>query len=209
MAFPCRGGGARPRFVRTVHLQVDNLNTESGGTDDRSVRREEFVRLLQQSYQAIYGAVLVLVPNRVDADDAMQETCVTLWREFDKFELGTNFRRWACSVAYNVARGYVRRENRHRNALNLPGPALARLSQVRDATNELLELRRERLHHCLSRLSQDERLFLRQCYGEGRSLVEAARQLGVTEDAAYARVSRIRKRLYQCINSFMRQGARE
>lgn len=29
---------------------------------------------------------------------------------------------------------------------------------------------------------------------------------GLTEDVIYTRLSRIRKRLYQCINTFMRQS---
>ncbi|MES2794010.1 MAG: sigma-70 family RNA polymerase sigma factor [Planctomycetota bacterium] len=187
-------------------MRLDELNTDAEGRGDQAERREQFIRLLQQAYHAILGAVLVLVPNRTDAEDAMQETCVTLWREFEKFELGTNFRSWACSVAYNVARTYVRKECRHRNTLNLPAADLRKLFHVRNAASELLELRRERLQLCLSRLSNKERLLLKQCYGENRSLTEVARLLGLSDDALYARLSRVRKRLYQCVTSSMRQS---
>ena len=66
--------------------------------------------------------------------------------------------------------------------------------------------RRERLQTCLSRLSDEDRLLVKQCYGEQRTAVEVAQMTGLSEDAIYTRLSRIRKRLYQCVNSFMRQS---
>ena len=187
-------------------MPLDVPDLDAAGPSESGARREQFIRLLQQSYHAILGAILVLVPNRVDAEDVMQETCVTLWREFDKFVLGTNFRSWACSISYNMARTYLRKQHRHRGALNLPPKDLSRLSQIREASAELLELRRERLQTCLSRLSDEDRLLVKQCYGEQRTAVEVAQMTGLSEDAIYTRLSRIRKRLYQCVNSFMRQS---
>jgi len=47
----------------------------------------------------IKGFVFALLPDFALADDVVQETFLTITRKAHTFELGTDFMKWACSIA--------------------------------------------------------------------------------------------------------------
>ena len=67
--------------------------------DDPS-RTEEFMRLFTHHQRHVYGYIRGLVPSLVEAEEVLQQTNLLLWEKFDQFQPGTNFRAWACKVAY-------------------------------------------------------------------------------------------------------------
>src|SRR3954469_23572749 len=79
-----------------------------------SERVEEFVRLLGQNQRRIFVFVMSMVPNWDDAEEIIQETNLLLWREFDRFQQGTNFAAWACRVALNQTLAWRKRKQRDR-----------------------------------------------------------------------------------------------
>ena len=60
----------------------------------------QFEQLLEVDKNRLYAYIHAFVGDPIAADDIFQETCLTLWQEFDKFELGTNFSKWANVIAY-------------------------------------------------------------------------------------------------------------
>ena len=65
-------------------------------TDERT---EAFLSLLGEHERklGIYVTGLVACPQ--DAQDILQEGKIVMWRQFHKFELGTNFTAWSFSIA--------------------------------------------------------------------------------------------------------------
>jgi len=171
--------------------------------DDRSERQELFVRLLSDAYPAIRACVTTLVINRSDADDVYQEVCVVLWRRFDEFDFGASFRRWACGIALNCARDYWKREKKRRGVA-LSDEALTRLARVREGCVELIELRRELLDECIEQLPEKDRQIIRDSYADQSSLIDVARDMGRSVASLYAKLSRIRQRLADCVQKKMR-----
>ena len=60
-----------------------------------------FVRLLGQNQRRIFLYVMSMVPDWNDAEEISQETNLILWREFGRFQQGTNFAAWASRVAFH------------------------------------------------------------------------------------------------------------
>src|SRR5262249_60170832 len=77
-------------------------------------RVDEFVRLLGQNQRRLFLYVMNLVPNWTDAEEIIQETNLVLWREFGRFQLGTNFTAWACKVALHQVLAWRKRQRRDR-----------------------------------------------------------------------------------------------
>jgi len=180
-----------------MHIQF-NINDLREKLDDTS-RESEFLRGLAGAYDDIYISVLSIVCNRVDADDVIQEVCVILWQKFDEFEAGTNFRKWACAFAFNVAKAFVRKQRR-RGGLGLSDHALMKISRLQTAGNELFELRLEVLQDCMAKLQSKDRQFLMTCYSSQTSLVEYARTCRTPITTVYTRLRRLRKQLVECVN---------
>lgn len=169
------------------------------------MREPSFLRDLSSAYRDAYASALSIVGNRPDADDVMQEVCIVLWQKYDEFEQGTDFRKWACSIAFNVARSYSRKLRKQSSGLS--DLAMARIEQIRTASVELLELRREVLRECLRKLNDVDRQLLVEYYDRPVSQVAYARAQGTPVATIYTRLKRIRRKLNDCISRTMGRGS--
>ncbi|WP_437222781.1 sigma-70 family RNA polymerase sigma factor [Planctomicrobium sp. SH661] len=174
--------------------------TAVGRRDDTSTcnKEAEFVRLLTPSYRSIYAYARTLLPNPADAEDCVQEASLLLWRKFDDFDRDGSFSHWA--------KGFVRRlvKNHHRrtreNVQSLDDDLIDRLMLIPAGAQELLELRRERLLECLSRLPVSERKLIRYYYEQEESITETARKLQRSPAAVYQAIHRTRLALFRCVD---------
>jgi RNA polymerase sigma-70 factor (ECF subfamily) len=167
-------------------------------------RQAEIVRLLAANYRQIFASAMAIVGRPEDADDIAQDACVVIWEKHNEFELGTNFRKWACQIAFNIAKSYVRKQRRH--GVGLSDEALAKVIQMRSAGSELFELRRERLRQCLKKLSREDRQFLASCYRSSTSIIELAAKQGRTPASVNSKLQRLRKRLTECVHRRYPEG---
>jgi RNA polymerase sigma-70 factor (ECF subfamily) len=145
-----------------------------------------FVRLLVQNQRRIFLYVMSMVPNWNDAEEIIQETNLVLWREFARFEIGTNFTAWACKVALHQVLAWRKRVKRNR--LEFSPAFLEAVAEEASGAAEDLEERSQ----CLGQM-------LRMRYSDGLAIGSIARQLERTEDAVYRALSRIRRELYDCV----------
>lgn len=161
-------------------------------------QQTEIVRLLAVNYRRIFASAMAIVGRPEDADDIAQEACVVIWEKYEEFEPGTNFRKWACQIAFNIAKSHMRKLRRH--GAGLGDEALARIVQMRSAGSELFELRREMLLECLKKLPTEDQQFLANCYRSSRSILELAEKQGRTPASIYSKLQRLRKRLTDCVH---------
>ncbi len=111
---------------------------------------DEFVRLLGQNQRRIFIFVMSMVLNLNDAEEIIQETNLLLWREFDKFQLGTNFSAWACRVAFNRTMALAQR--RRRDPAGIHPRILEAVAAESTAEADYLEERARLLAHCIEKL---------------------------------------------------------
>src|SRR4051795_8448884 len=62
--------------------------------------RKRLVALMTRHQRQIFSYIYVLVPNRADAEDLLQETSLVICEKFNEFREGTDFVAWACQIAY-------------------------------------------------------------------------------------------------------------
>ena len=166
-----------------------------GSVSSESV--DAFVRLLGQNQRRIFLYVMSLVPNWNDAEEIIQETNLVLWREFARFELGTNFTAWACKVALHRVLAWRKRVKRNR--LEFSPAFLETVAEEADAAADDLEERSQCLARCIERLPAERRQMLRLRYSDGLAIEAIARELERTEEAVYRALSRIRRSLHDCV----------
>ncbi len=164
-------------------------------------RIELFVRLIGLHQNQVHRYVLSLVPNAHDADDLVQNTNLFLWREFDRFQEGTNFVAWACAVAYHEVLAW--RKTRSRDRLVFSELFLSEVSTQLVSSDELLEQRSQLLNQCISSLPSHHQELLQLRYANRATVESIAEQQGRSCDAIYRMLSRIRHALYQCVHRKM------
>lgn len=176
--------------------------TQSSGKDGNGATAE-FVRLLRQHDRQISTFVHASVPSWQDAEDVLQETCVRLWEQFDKYEPDTNFGAWACTVARYMVMAKWEKEKRDR--LRFTPELLERIAEEVDRSSERLQDRLDHLAACVEQVSETNRELLSLCYAENMKVKEVAALLRRSANATYLAISRVRKWLHDCVNRRLRQ----
>jgi RNA polymerase sigma-70 factor (ECF subfamily) len=160
-------------------------------------RVDEFVRLLAQNQRRLFVYVHTLVPNHADAEEVLQNTNLVLWREFDTFELGTNFAAWACRVALNQVLAW--RKKRQRDRLQFSDDFLSAIAHETEDAAGALEDQTRALAGCLAKLPPDQRELIRLRYTEEGSIEAVAKRAQRTVEATYRALSRVRHTLHECV----------
>jgi RNA polymerase sigma-70 factor (ECF subfamily) len=140
--------------------------------------------------------------NESDASDLVQEVFVLLVRTLPTFEYGRGggkFRGWLRTLMLNKLRDRIRGRQREEKALAGHGP-MADLPDVAEVFGEREHQRALTLRAL--RLMQEEfaPTTWKACWETvalGRSAVEVARELGLTENAVYIAKGRVLRRLRQ------------
>lgn len=168
-----------------------------------SERVNDFIRLFTANEPRLRGFAMSLIPNRADAEDVLQQANLVLWRKFDQFQLGTNFFAWASRIVYLESRDF--RKRRLRSKVRFGDEFLEQVaSEAADMGEELAD--RERvLGDCIDRLKSHERELLRMRYETDSSndAVGIAEALGRSVEAIYTALSRIRRKLLDCVDRKM------
>ncbi|CAL1125272.1 unnamed protein product [Cladocopium goreaui] len=142
---------------------------------ERSKDTEEFVQLLTAHQPRLYAYIRALVPVRSDAEEVLQQTSIALWQNFDQFERGTDFARWALKVAHFRVLEFRKQQQRDRLCFSN--------DFIEGFTPDSPECRhtddRQRiLAKCLSRLRQRDRELVQSRYRSGATLKSTSEEVG-------------------------------
>lgn len=159
---------------------------------------ERFTRLLLQHEPEILQAVLVLVPDRADARDIVQDTAVALWQHFSQYDPSRPFANWAVGYARIQVRRFLR-SGAKRAALSETAAAL--LESAQDQRSGGKEMRDAALRECLAQLPVVSRNILEGYYFHERPVETLANAHALTTDAVYKTLQRLRAALLHCISS--------
>lgn len=135
-------------------------------------------RLHDEHADALWSFCLHLTGHdRGRAEDVAQETLLRAWRNLDRLEHGDGqngaVRSWLFTVARNLVidEWRTKRSRMERPAADVPEESVA------DRTDELLLS--WVVAEALTRLSEDHRRVIVECYYRGRPVAEVARRLGI------------------------------
>ena len=165
-----------------------------------SERTEAFLLLLSEHERKLGIYVTGLIASAQDAQDILQEGKIVMWRQFDQFELGTNFAAWARKILFYQILAYRRRTKRHA-AESLSDKMLEMLSEESESAirENRWERREQALMHCVTKLSEEHREILHLRYRDEASIERLSHRTERTEGAVYRLLSRLRKNLYECV----------
>ncbi|WP_425398950.1 sigma-70 family RNA polymerase sigma factor [Aeoliella sp.] len=160
---------------------------------------ELFTELSGRYQLQVLGYIYATLHNLDDAEDVYQQTSIIMWDKFDEYEVGSDFLKWACTVArYEVLNFLRTAKNRPRYFSDEYIQQVAELPSGHDSGR--LESRQQALNGCLRRLRNRDQQLIERCYGGATKIHEVARQLGRTPESVYTSLRRIRRTLHECIN---------
>jgi RNA polymerase sigma-70 factor, ECF subfamily len=136
-----------------------------------------------------------MLGSRQDAEDVVQDVCMTVWNEAPRWQPKAQFSTWLYRVLYNACLNYRRK--------HIPFAAVEMELLVDDAPSAdevLIEQQRgEKVRQCLQKLPERQRAALILSYYEECSDQQAADALGISLGALQQLLFRARQNLRQSL----------
>ncbi|KMT67093.1 extracytoplasmic function alternative sigma factor [Catenovulum maritimum] len=184
-------------------------NQQLDTTDAEALRSSKFGQLFEADRNRLYTYIYAFVSNHSAADDIFQETCLVLWREFDKFEIGTEFSKWANVIAFNRVRHYRQAQKKYQ--LGLSDDFIEEFSQNITITENQTVTQEEKwryLEHCCSLLSEPLKKIYQNFYVDKLSAKDLAETTGRSIHAIRKSVFKLRKKLFDCVEQKLREASK-
>jgi RNA polymerase sigma-70 factor (ECF subfamily) len=186
-------------------------------------REQDFVSRLQsgeaRAYEElvegysdmVYRVCYRILQNPQDAEDAMQEVFLTVYRKIGDFRGGSTFSTWLYKISTNTALGMIRTRNR-KYAQDISVDSMSEedaevaeaWTAVPDDFVDRIESE-EIISRALEKLSPNLSAALVLHELEGLSIAETAEALGISVSASKVRIHRARQALYKILKECLRE----
>ena len=177
--------------------------SQAAAIDDALVDRaaagdaEAFDAMIRPRLDRLFRMAVAITRNEADARDAVQEACVSAWRELPRLRDRSRFDAWLSQILVNACRGVLRRQRRVEVREIEVDVASTGADAAAFATGghgeRVAEV--EAIRRAFARLQPDVRSLLVMHYMEERPLAEIARVLGAPVGTIKWRLSNARRAL--------------
>lgn len=162
------------------------------------IDNEQFLLHLTGHQRRLVGYLRMLVPNRDDAEEVLQETNLYLCRHADEFQLGTDFNAWALKVAHFCVLTWRGRQSRDR--LIFDDALLGQLAIAAKGFDANANRHQSALESCLKKLSPAEHEMITSLYSNPEATPQnIAASVGKSPKGIYVLLKRIRLKLMACV----------
>ena len=150
----------------------------------------------------LFAICLRILRDRSEAEDALQDVYVNLWRRADRFDASrASAIAWLSSFARNRAIDRLRSGRVLRQSGSIDEAAsVADLQPLPDRQAEDAQ-ESARIHHCLDELEDQQREPIRRAFFEGLTYAELATKSGTPLGTMKSRIRRGLTRLKACLES--------
>jgi RNA polymerase sigma-70 factor (ECF subfamily) len=149
------------------------------------VSASSLTELIQNTFMDVYNVCFRVLGRPQDAEDATQETFMSIFRTREKLAAAQSVRAWVLTIARNTSISMLRAR---RPAGPLP-ESLPDAPPIREPGDP------ERLSQALASLSEDERNLVQMRFLEGRSPAEMAQASGCNRGTVATALCRALQRL--------------
>jgi RNA polymerase sigma-70 factor, ECF subfamily len=184
--------------VGPASLEAQLIKSIVGGDGRR------FCELILPYQRQVYHVALRIVLNPSDAEQVVQETLISAYRNLHKFCGEAKFSTWLTSITINQARSRLRSQHRHRfssitETVGTETGSITAAEVVQIGPSPLDIVEHDELQsivwRAMKKIDQPYRTVFEMQVYEGHSIESAARALGITITATKTRLHRARRML--------------
>jgi RNA polymerase sigma-70 factor (ECF subfamily) len=164
----------------TVREQgVDEARAQLAGSE--RTRGDDFAILLDRSLDRQFRLARVILGNREDAEDAVEDAALRAWQHFRELRDHARFDAWLCRIVVNACRDRMHDRQRRRTSVLDAEPAGP--CDEYAASDE-----RAALRQALARLTPEHRAVVALHYLEGLTIDEIADHVGARPGTVKSRL---------------------
>ena len=163
-----------------------------------AAEKEKLFAELASNYKAsIWRVCYAYLPDRSFAEDVYQDILIELWKNLERFRGESGWHTWIYRIAVNTAISHGRKETKlvvdfREHPADMADDTSAQTQEV--------ETRHQRLHACIAKLSEQDRLVVSLLL-EDLNYAQIADITGLSSSNVGVRINRIKPKLHACITS--------
>ena len=169
---------------------------------DPNERETRIVELLTTIQLPLRIYIQSLLPGDSAAADVAQHANALIWQKREDFEIGTNFKAWAFSIARYEVLNYRKRQARD-SLLVFSDELEETFAEEISGRTDSIEHQHELLQHCLAKLKPKDRELLLHRYAKSGTLRDFAEQSGRSVGGLKVTLFRLRSTLLTCMRKGM------
>ncbi|MCU0750449.1 MAG: sigma-70 family RNA polymerase sigma factor [Akkermansiaceae bacterium] len=158
----------------------------------------EFLGHMLRSQRSIRNYIFSLHPYAQDLDDLFQQTALTLWREFEKYDATREFLPWALRISYFEVLRLRKKQSRDRLVFSEDFIELM-ASDCAEDPSILIGPHRHALDTCLAKLDSLSREVLMARYSENATVSSLASIHRISIHRLYRLLDSARASLVACV----------
>jgi RNA polymerase sigma-70 factor (ECF subfamily) len=172
---------------------------------ENNKKLEEITSYWTQAQPAVAAFISTLVQNYEDANDVLQSVAMVIVRKYDNYDKKFPFTAWAIGIARNEVLHYRRKMVKDRHVFD--DELLNMIAQTyQENVNELEDIKKV-IDGCISRVQRRWQQILQMRYLQGMEVKQIARFLGISGNAVFLILHRLRLSLRDCVlRSLKHQG---
>lgn len=168
----------------------------------------EFVSLLTEHQADLWAYIISQLPGSPDVGDILQKTNLALWTKQSDFEVGTNFRAWAFTVARFEILSHLKKHKRG-NWLVFNDDLIDTIATESPEAIPDSSTRLQLLEECMQKLRPNHQELLNHRYQSKEGLESYSRQCGRSVSSLSVTLHRVRTTLRKCIQTGLDQKGDE
>ena len=159
--------------------------------------KADFIEHYSKEQKKIFLFILSMVHNKADAEELMQQTAMDMWKMFERFQKGTSFAAWGCTIAKYRILDY--RKKQQKNRLFLSPEVYEQVMLEMQKSEKESDKKKDALQGCLKKLKDSDLKMLMMHYEDDVSYKNIAEKLKVSKTGIYKVMTRIHMNLQKCI----------
>ncbi len=169
----------------------------------QDAQQQAFVEELTNAQFDLLAYISVMIGNKSDARDVLQETNRMLWAKAADYDFARPFLPWARAFAHYEALRF--RKTRQRDRLVFTDRVFEKLSATYLADPQPVDRRLDWLDACMDKLADSQKELIRAKYSERLSVVQITARFGCSPASVVSLLYRIRQALARCIEEHRRR----
>jgi RNA polymerase sigma-70 factor (ECF subfamily) len=164
-------------------------------------RHREFEENIRNHRNYLISFIASKINRHSDVEDIFQKACVTIWKNYDKFDKTTNFTTWACTFALNELRNNIRVYNRNPVSFNseeYDNVCVFLKTEYKQNSDEI----HDKLIDSLNKLNDESRELLICVYVNGEESKQLAKRLGKSPQTIYNKINTAKNKLKEIISEY-------
>ena len=148
---------------------------------------------------AVSAYISSMVTDFQDAEDILQTVALAMAEKYDTYNPSHSFLSWVLGIARHKIHDYYRTQSKSRKMKILDVETMDRVAQAYEAESPHLAEMHYAMEYCLGKLTEHWQKILEMRYIRELSVQRMAQQLGISKNAIFITLHRVRLALLKCI----------